>query len=640
MKFQSLVIVAFSIFNLLNIKAQNHELGKVTIAELEQKKHPIDSSAVAAILFSKGLVKLTASGYSDVNFQTRIKIYKKEGYDWANVQISFPAGKLSELRIKDVYTYNLIDGKIVKSKLFQEGEFIEKNNKRYWVRKIIFPDVREGSIIEYQYNKDGGFLNIQDWDFQKDIPVNYSELKTIIPNSFSFKRNLKGYFIPKTTTEIVNKNGSLASESTYVFQDLPAMKEETFVNNINNYRSAISHEIESISIPGQAFKSFSGNWEDVVKTIYKFENFGPELNKTDYFEDDLKLLLQGKIKSDEKIVAILDYVKTNIKWNNHGSYGCDKGVQKAYKEKTGNCADINLMLTTMLRYAGLNANPVLISTRSNGISFFPNTDAFNYVIVAVETSNGNILLDATDEFSTMNILPLRDLNWIGRLVRKDGTSEIIDLMPKKISSDIVSMSYRIDNTGNVEGKIRRQYSEYKALNFRNNIDKKKETVYLEKIGNDNNEIEFTDYKRTNEKELSLPILETFSFTGSNFSEKIGEKVYINPMLFFTNEKNPFKQEKREYPVDFGFPFLEKYTITIKIPENFTVENLPESVSIVMEDNLGFFKYEAAISGDKIQLGIQHQINEAIIGADKYQMLKEYYKALIAKETEKIVLKRI
>lgn len=640
MKFQCLVVVAFSILSFLNVKAQNHELGKVTIAELEQKKHPIDSSAVAAVIFSKGLVKLTVSGYSDINFQTRIKIYKKKGYEWSNVQIAFPAGKLSELRIKDVYTYNLVDGKIVKSKLSQEGEFIEKNNKRYWVRKIIFPDVREGSIIEYQYDKEGGSLHIQDWNFQKDIPVNYAELKTIIPNTFSFKKNVKGYFIPKTTTEIVNKNGSLATESTYVFQNLPAMKEEVFVNNINNYRAAISHEIESISIPGQGFKSYSGNWEDVVKTIYKFENFGPELNKTDYFEEDLKLLLQGKTKTEEKILAIHDYVKSNIKWNNRGSYGCDKGVQKAYKEKEGNCADINLMLTAMLRYAGLNTNPVLISTRSNGVSFFPNTDAFNYVIAAVETSNGNILLDATDKFSTMNVLPLRDLNWIGRLVRKDGTSEIVDLMPKKIASDIVSMSYEIDNAGNVTGKIRRQYSEHKALNFRNNIDDIKEGTYLEKISNENNEIELTNYKRTNEKELSLPVLETFSFTGSNFSEKIGDKVYLNPMLFFTDGKNPFKQEKREYPIDFGFPFLEKFTISIKIPEHFTVENLPESVSIVMEDNLGFFKYEAAVNGDKIQFGIQHQINEAIIGADKYQMLKEYYKAMIAKETEKIVLKRI
>ena len=35
-----------------------------------------------------------------------------------------------------------------------------------------------------------------------------------------------------------------------------------------------------------------------------------------------------------------------------------------------------------------------------------------------------------------------------------------------------------------------------------------------------------------------------------------------------------------------------------------------------------------------------QINEAIVSTDQYDMLKEYYKSMIAKETEKIVLKRI
>jgi hypothetical protein len=65
---------------------------------------------------------------------------------------------------------------------------------------------------------------------------------------------------------------------------------------------------------------------------------------------------------------------------------------KAYKDKTGNVAEINLMLTAMLRYAGLNANPVLVSTRSNGIAMFPNRTAFNYVIAAVENGGNYTLL--------------------------------------------------------------------------------------------------------------------------------------------------------------------------------------------------------------------------------------------------------
>jgi len=112
------------------------------------------------------------------------------------------------------------------------------------------------------------------------------------------------------------------------------------------------------------------------------------------------------------------------------------------------------------------------------------------------------------------------------------------------------------------------------------------------------------------------------------------------MLFYANTTNSFKQEVREYPVDFGYPFSDRYNITIQIPEGFAVETLPAPAAVAMEDNLGSFKFNIAVSGNTLQLAIVHQINEAIVSADKYEMLKEYYKTMIAKESEKIVLKRI
>ena len=149
------------------------------------------------------------------------------------------------------------------------------------------------------------------------------------------------------------------------------MKEEAYVNNIDNYSSSISHELAMTNYPNTPMKYYSTDWESVVKTIYKDDDFGPELNKTGYFEEDVNKLLTGLNTMPEKIAAIFNYVKTTVKWNNYKGYSCNDGVRKAYKDKTGNTAEINLMLTAMLRYAGMNANPVLLSTRDNGIALFP-----------------------------------------------------------------------------------------------------------------------------------------------------------------------------------------------------------------------------------------------------------------------------
>ncbi|MFD2042110.1 transglutaminase domain-containing protein [Flavobacterium artemisiae] len=623
---------------MLKSNAQDSKFGTITITALEEKVHPQDSAAVGAVLFSHVKMNLKMNGSTEKVTRKKVKIYKNGGYNLSNIQFYCPAGKSNNVEIVNAATYNLVDGKIVKTKLTSESEFVEKTNNDFWIKKITFPNVKEGSIIEYECKEWGGYLS--DWSFQENIPVNYSELVTIIPDPYVFKKNIKGIYTPKVISKVANTYGYSAIETSYLFQNLPAMKEESYVNNINNYRSGISFELESVAIPGQFYKSFSNDWTNVAKTIYDFDNFGPELNKTGYFEDDLKKLLEGKNTSNAKITAILDYVKSTVTWNDYVGYSCAKGVRKAYKDKSGNCADINLMLTAMLRHAGLKANPVLTSTRSNGIAFFPTLSAFNYVIAAVENGDELILLDATDKYSAPNVLPLRALNWFGRLIRKDGTSESIDLAPKKTSLDNITVDYAIEANGQISGKVRHQFTEYNAMAFRNKFEKAKKDNYLDSLEEELGKIEIRDYSQININDILLSPVEIFSFSGTDLCELIGDKIYINPMLFFASTKNPFKQDKREYPIDFGFPFLEKYNINIRIPDGFVLETIPSANALVMEEGLGTFKYNIAVNENMLQLLIIHQINVPIVTTDQYGIIREYYKEMIAKQTQKIVLKKI
>ena len=671
MKYNQLIIFLFLTLPFFEGNAQDFKLGKVSMQELQEKRHPTDSTAVAAILFEKGNVDFEYNeddGFVMITeVTTRIKIYKKEGYEWANKALRYYTGGMSNESIifSDAATYNLVDGKIEKTKLKSDGLFDEEVNKYWGQKKITMPNIKVGSVIEYKYLiKSVRYAELTEWSFQSNIPVNFSEFITHIPEYFVYNPNFKGYISPKISSEKnnkaisyshkqkVNKGIGLATASsieklefsetntTYLAENLPAMKAEAFVNNINNYRTSISHELSIIKFPNQPYKTFSSDWNSVAKTIYDYDDFGIELNKTGYFEEDLKAVTTGLTSSEEKISAVFNFVKTNIKWNDYYGYSCNDGVKKAYKDKIGNVAEINLMLTAMLRYVGLTANPVLVSTRSNGIALFPNRTAFNYVIAAVETPNGFVLLDASDKFSTPNILPFRALNWIGRLIRKDGTSEEVDLMPKVTSNDVVTMNYEVDANGLVSGKLRRQRTDYNAMEFRKNIDDVKEESYLEKLENDNDKVEINGYSRTNEKELKLPVIENFSYAGSNFSEIIGGKIYVSPMLFYTDSENPFKQENREYPVDYGYPFMDKYAINIQIPDGYKVETLPAATILSMEDNLGSFKFMTSLSGNIIQMSVMYQINEPIISSDNYSMLKEFYQKMIEKENEKIILAKI
>ena len=112
------------------------------------------------------------------------------------------------------------------------------------------------------------------------------------------------------------------------------------------------------------------------------------------------------------------------------------------------------------------------------------------------------------------------------------------------------------------------------------------------------------------------------------------------MLQYAMLENPFKQETREYPIDFSFPFKDKYMINLTIPDGYQVESFPKPIAIVMDKKYGSFSYNITnISENQIQLSVVLEVNSSIIPSEDYYTLKEFFKVIIEKENEKIVLKK-
>jgi hypothetical protein len=393
-------------------------------------------------------------------------------------------------------------------------------------------------------------------------------------------------------------------------------------------------------MPNSIANYYNQSWESVAKKVYEYDSFGRELNRTDYFEADLKPLLATATTPGEKTGIILNFIRQKINWNGNFGIGCDKGVKEAYKNGTGNVAEINLMLTAMLRSAGVKANPVLVSTRAHGIPLFPTVDGFNYVISAIEIENGLILLDATSKYSEPNVLPERALNWFGRLVRKDGSSSQVSLMPVNLSKELVTLNFDLKDDGTLSGKYRKQYTDHAALLFRQHHNGLEEAKYQEQIENAFGDIEIDAYEVENKFDLGKPVIESFSFIKENGMDVIGDKIYFSPLFFLAEKENPFKLEHREFPVDFSFPRSKKFMININLPEGYAVSSLPEQGLVKLPDDLGSFKYLISNKDKALQVVVNADINVAIIGPNYYDVLKEFYKQLVEKETEKIVLSRI
>ena len=656
--------IVFIIFLFLTIPSfgQSYELEKVTKSELEEKVHSTDSSAVAAILFKKAKTKFNytdKNGFSiETEFSIKIKIYKKEGLDWANYEIPYYIGfknlNKDEVNVLKAYTYNLENGKIVKQKVSSEGKFKEKVNEFWETKTVAFPNVKVGSIIELKYNlKSENLFELPSFQFQYKIPVDYAQFQTEVPGFYLYKAIKIGFVDVSLNDKIEDASREYEDEyhhtnyltyqqikTIYEAGNVPALIEEDYVSNINDYFGKIEFELQTIQYPNVPVKQIATTWESVAKSIYEEIDFGGELNKTNYFLTDLKRLVEKIDSKEERLKTIYEYVKNKMNWNGKYGYYTKKGVEAAYNEATGNVAEINLMLTAMLKMGGLDANPVLLSTRENGVALFPNRSKFNYVISSVMIDGKQYLLDATNKYSSITSLPLRDLNEVGRLINKDGSSLEINLMPKYNSLYNRNVFAEISQDGTVTGQAKEQYFDYEALQFRDKYASIAKESYLEKQEKLFPGLEIENYELKNSNQVYEPILENYDFKNKNVVEIIGNKMFFSPMLYFAKNQNPFKQENRQYPVNFSFPTKDKYSIVITIPDGYKIESLPKSISLATADKEVTFKFSISSSENKITISMNSENNVSVISADHYEALKQFYKVMIDKQTEKIVLKKI
>lgn len=663
MKWYSVKVAVFLLLMVSVVKAQELKLGKVTTAELEEKQYPKDTAAVAAILYKKGRTFFTynvRNGFvMNHEFTYRIKIYKKEGLDWATFEVPYYIGyeNLNDdfLSFYDAVTYNIENGVIVKTKLNSEGSFKTKVDENWKKASITLPNVKAGSIIEFSYTlKSENIEHFPVYDIQYEIPVNYSEYKTEIPNFFYYKTILKGFVDVKSDSKYQSGSLNYADEnsqtvsvgfqsfnSVYVAKDVPSVKEEEYVDNSKNYQASIHNELEKTAFPEREVKDYSSTWEGVAKTIFNSKDFGEQLKESSFFIKDLGLILKDIDSKEERLKAVFKFVQEKMRWNNEYGYYTDKGVVKAYADRTGNIAEINFILISMLRLAGISTDPVLISTIEHGIPVFPSRTDFNYVVAMAELNGKQILLDATHNYTTQNILPLNTLNWKGRLIKQDGTSHEINLVPTVPSVVNYSLSAKVDASGEISGEIKSRKSNYEAYRFRDKYAGMNSDSYIEKLEDFYNGIEISEYTIVNKNaDLLRPVDESFAFKSTNQSEIIGEQIFLNPMLFFTLHKNPFVQDKRKMPIYFGYPILNKYNMSIEIPEGYQVESLPKGINLSTGDGSFAYKYLLEKNENRIQIVVQSETKNAVVPAEDYLMLKDFYQQIMDKQKEKIVLKKI
>lgn len=663
---------------------KDFKYGKIDIEELKATACKIDSNAHAYFIMDNGnsnFVYMDTKVYStdsessrkgfQIHFERhfRIKILDNAAVEFGNIEIPLYKSNSSnseELADIKACTYNLENGKIVESKLSKNSIFREQKSANWEIVKIAMPNVKPGSIIEVKYTINSDFLfNLREWQFQYTIPVLQSTYFVAIPEYFKYNQTTKGYFPinvkndsrPKSfkITYIQKAEGTTVNEARYEDEikyiesvydfsmfDVPAFPIEKYLTTPANYLAKVEFEISYVHMPNSPTRSYTSTWESINEKLNSDEEFGMALKKTSHLTDDaatIKILGTSQLNQAQRS---FDLIKNKLKWNGMRSIYTSDPLKETYKKGSGNCADINLNLVALLRELGITADPVILSTRDNGIIHpaHPSISSFNYVIALVNIDNAIYLMDATEPLSNLNLLPQRCLNDKGRRINARG-SDWVELLNKNQNVSALSYDLKLKEDGILTGNTSISYKGYNALSERKNI-KSFSSIedYIKSIENENH-LKITDNKIENLDSINKDLSLNYTVEFTNLTEQMGDLLYFSPIKPAELQENPFKLEKREYPVEFTNPDALMNTLTITIPDGYAVESFPKPTLVNLSDRSCRFTFNVISVNDKtFKIVYTLNTNKTVFLPEEYSDLKQFYSIVTSKLNEKIVLKKI
>lgn len=676
--FKALTLAALcAILSTIECSAQKPPIkfGNVSMEEIKMTRYEPDSSAAAVILADYGESEIQYNQNQGFvllfNRVTRTKILTKDGYEHGNFEILLYNGdpeyreKLSGLK---VVTYNLVNGKIEETKASNDAIFQEAYNDDYDIVKVAAPKVKEGSVIEITYRIQSQYIiNLQDWQFQSTIPVAWSEYRTRVPDFFTYEKYMQGYVAPyireeEETPRAITLNyktrtggGGFTVSSTnfeqeridykerymrLVTKDVPAFKPEPFITTYKDYISKINFELAYVKFPDKPVEPIMGTWNDISKKLWEHSKFGGEVKGNGFLSKIVESVTAGADTPEAKIAAIHGYVKDNIAWDGRHRMLSSGSIRKSLDEHKGSSADINLTLTAMLVKAGFKAHPVLISTRDHGFvrTAAPVLGQFNTTICVVDLDGKELLLDATNKTLPPGVLPKHCLNGQGLVVNGQG-SAWVNLDPQIKSRSVAEAELHVDDKGEVTYTVKRVLEGYPAfINRASYLNNGEEEYVKEFLAGRPWTITKKEFENT--ESINQPFRETYEIEADDQVTEAAGVLYINPILLHREADNPFKLEKREYPVDFGNPFQKVLTFKLKVPAGYAVDEVPESKLITLPENTARYVFNTTVNGDMITVTSMLFINKAIYTQLEYPNLREFYNQVVAKQAEQIILKKL
>ena len=532
--------------------------------------------------------------------------------------------------------YSLVDGDLAVTEI--SAKWASINKFRSLSKELT--NVKAGDIVEFIFKSElDSPEDIPGWQFEYEIPVDYSELYAEVPGMFKYKPIYKGY-IPflLNTNELLkdNKKNWVEIDGFYVYQyrflikDIPPFEKVIYSPSSRNYLTSVDFYLEEIKAY-KDHKAMDGqSWDQVSTQLYNDEKLEGRINKFEASNVINELTLDSNIENN--IVQVYDWVSSSIVWNGDIGIYAEHDLNTVIENRSGSIAEINLLLSAILRKIGVISSPLILRTSDQGElnMELPSSSQFNYLICWVDLSGYDLLLDASDPCLDVGILRPSSLNNKGLKITPR-FEDWIDLEEERVAKYKAVTNSSVNNSS-LLASVSISKLNYYAIEDCRDFNNVEELVRIEPgIVIDNVSLSRKDSIFSGNRIL-------FDCNADSLVDKTGSSWSFVPFWFERVQSSPFKAKERKFPIVFPYLFEYNWIFTLSYDSTITVSEIPKEAEIVIPDNTLRFFYKVVELDGVLQINAQLSILRRRFHHSDYEVILEFYDELFKKFNEEIKIK--
>ncbi|MGA7589409.1 MAG: hypothetical protein WBW02_02800, partial [Candidatus Sulfotelmatobacter sp.] len=429
--------------------------------------------------------------------------------------------------------------------------------------------------------------------------------------------------------------------------DIAAFQVEDYMPPENELKSRVNFVYSD-----EAFEPDQNKyWRKVGKKLDgQVEGF---IGKPKAMERAVAQVVSASDSSDEKLRKLYDRVQSL----RNTSYELEKTEQEEKREKEkapanaeevwkrgyGSGAQLTWLYLALVRAAGFEAYPVMVSDRRNYF-FAPRSmdrSKLDANVVLVKLNGKDLFFDPGAAFTPFGLLEWPETGVAGLELDKDGGTWIQSMLPQSSDSRIEHKAkLRLSETGDLEGKVTVVFTGLEAMSRRmeqrhsDDVARKK---YLEEQVREYipAAIEIDLVNQPDWKSSSQPLVAEYNLKIPGWVSGAGKRAFLPVGIFSAPEKHLFEHTNRVHPLYFEYPFERLDDITIDLPLGWLVQSLPKP----QKEDGHIVTYSLSAVGDAGSLHLTRTltVDMLILEQKYYTAFRNFFQIVRSGDEEQIVL---